>query len=100
MRLRGRAEIRIHAQVAPQPAAPEPRTSARNEIRRLHLLCQPEHPGIERARGRFLASRHRPLDMIEIDDFTPDSISLRLRVCLPLPRVFAGDGWTFKARSL
>ena len=57
---------------------------------RLHILRQPEHPGIERARRRFLASRHRQLDMIEIDDFTHDSISLRLRVCLPLLRVFAG----------
>ena len=88
MRLRGRTEIRIHAQVESKRAAPEPRTSARSEIRWLHLLRQPEHPEIERARRRFLADRHRQLDMIEIDDFTHDSTSLRLRVCLPRFRLF------------
>jgi hypothetical protein len=74
MGLPGRAEIRIDAQVEPKRAAPEPRTASDSEIRGLRFLGQPKDARIERARRRFLARRHRQLDVIEIDDFTHKAI--------------------------
>jgi hypothetical protein len=68
-----RMEIRIHAQVEPKSAAPEPRTPSPCEIRRLHFFRQPKHARVEGSRRRFLALRHRQLDVIEVDDFTHNS---------------------------
>jgi hypothetical protein len=69
-----RTEVRIYAQVEPKSAAPEPRTPSPSEIRGLHFLGQPKYARIESARRGFLARRHRKLDVIEIDDFTHNSI--------------------------
>ena len=55
-------------------AAPEAHTSSPSEIRELHFLRQPKHTGIESARRRFLARRHRKLDVIETDDFAQNSL--------------------------
>lgn len=66
--------MRIHAQVELKSAAPEPRTSSPSQIRGLHFLRQPQHARVEGSRRRFLALRHRKLDVIEIDDFTHNSI--------------------------
>jgi hypothetical protein len=78
MGLLGRTEIRIYAEVEPKSAAPEPRTTSPSEIRGLHFFGQPEYARIESARRGFLARRHRKLYVIEIDDFTHNSILLSM----------------------
>jgi hypothetical protein len=90
MGLSCRTEIRIYAQVEPKSAAPEPRTPSPGEIRGLHFLGQPQDARIESARRRFLARRHRKLDVIEIDDFTHNSILQSVGITFPLqPRRFS-----------
>src|SRR5690349_3252079 len=74
MRLPSRMEIRLDAEVKPKPAATKPHTASLREVRGLLLFGQSEHVHVERSRFRFLASGHRELDVMEIDDFGHESI--------------------------
>jgi hypothetical protein len=74
MCLSGWTKVRIHAKVEPEVAAAEPRAASARKIGGLRLLSQAKHARVESSRRGLLARRHRKLDVIEIDDFTHNSI--------------------------
>ena len=65
MRLARRPELVLDAEMQADVAAREPAAAAAGEARRLLHLLEPQHAGIEGARGVLLAARYRDLDMVD-----------------------------------
>src|SRR3954447_17841694 len=67
MRLAGRPELRLDAEMDLDRAALDPDAAAFRELRRLHDLRHAEHADVEAAARRLRAGRTRDLHVIEAE---------------------------------
>jgi hypothetical protein len=67
-------KIRIHSEVKPKSATPEPCPASPSQIPWLRFLDQAKHAGIKRSGVVFLADGDRKLDVMKVDNFAHGSI--------------------------
>ena len=65
MRLAGRAEVVLDAQVQLEPAGPEPHAAPAGEVRGLRHLGHPEDVAVEPAQHVLGAARRGELDVVQ-----------------------------------
>jgi hypothetical protein len=80
MRFAGRAKVCVNAEVQLQRSTSEPHPATSGQIRRLLLLDQPKHAGIERSRSGLLSCRHRELHVIETKNLGHATFSVHSRL--------------------
>ena len=91
MRLAGRPELRLDAEMDLDRAALDPDAAAFRELRRLHELRHAEHADIEAAARRLRAGRNRDLHVIEAEHRGRHA-ALSTRAAA-LPPLRGGLGW-------
>src|SRR3954451_23902182 len=94
MRLAGRPELRLDAEMDHDLSALDPDAAALRELRRLLHLAHAEEPDVELAAGRLGAGRDRDLHVIE-----PQHRGHAPSPGAPPPFLPAGEGWGGNSRA-